>query len=158
MHFFDAPGLQQKLELLAHEQQVRFALACADRLSAFVASPESASTEAALAVRLLARDYLLGKPLVHDSLRALAVRLEGSPALDQDEMAASAYLLECLRQGGAQAAVWVAQRAYETRDSAAQQALDFSAYTPETETAILSHPLVQEELAAQLLDLERLSA
>ena len=54
-----------------------------------------------------------------------------------------------MRTNDAQAAVWVAQHAYDARDLAAQEGLSFSVYTPEIESALLSHPTVQAELASQ---------
>jgi hypothetical protein len=152
MHRFDPPSLKQQLEALPHAAKVAFALACADRLADFLGN----HIEPAIAARTAARQFVLGPPIAPLELGELVAALEASPFLDRDDVAASAYLLDCLRTNDAQAAVLAAQRAYDARDLAAQEAMSFSTYTPEIEAALLDNPAVQAELAAQITDINEL--
>jgi hypothetical protein len=152
MHRFDPQSLKQKLEALPHVSRVAFALACADRLAEFLGN----YIEPAIAARNVARQFVLGSPVASPELAELAATLEGSPLLDCDDVAASAYLLDCLRTNDPQAAVWTAQRAYDARDLAAQEAMSISTYTPEIEATLLASPAVQAELASQITDINEL--
>ena len=104
-----------------------------------------------------ARRFVEGVAIDGAAMEKLASDMQHSPVLDRDDFAACVYLLDCLRSGDVQAAVWAAQRAYEARDLAAQTELEFSDYTPEVEAQLLGHPLVQAELSSQAADIGRLS-
>jgi hypothetical protein len=54
--------------------------------------------------------------------------------------------------------IWAAQRAYDSTDALAQEALGITNYTGETEVLILRHQAVQNELSDQAADLVALQA
>ena len=60
--------------------------------------------------------------------------------------------------GSVQSAVWAARRAYDSADWLAGRVLQGSAFTPDMEKAILSHPVVQTELKRQWRDIGALIA
>jgi hypothetical protein len=151
MYRFDQEGLTARLQSLPQSARVAFALACAERLSAFIGEPH----ELAGAARNAALRFMAGEASSSD-FADLAAQLEQCPQIDRDDVAASAHLLDCIRNDDLQAAVWVAQRAYEARDLAAQGEMRFVVYTPEIEAALLSHPAVQAELATQSADIAAL--
>ena len=157
MHRFDAADLTRQLDALPIEARVAFALACAERLASYSSRPDDSQTrELAQAARELARQSLAGASIAPEALGTLAARLESLPDIDDDDVAACAYVLECLRTGAAQAAVAAAERAYGARERVVEKGLLFSVYTPEIEAALLADPRIQAELAYQRADLESL--
>ena len=157
MYRFDPGTLKEALAGFPAEARVAFALACAERLaqlSQSASDPEA--RELATNARNFAQQFVAGGAVHPDDVSVLAVQLESCPHLDSDDIAASAYVLDCLRANDPQAAVWAAQRAYDARDLAAQQSMQFTAYTPGVELALLSDSGVQAELASQASDLNLL--
>ena len=157
MYRFDPDVLKEALAGFPAEARVAFALACAERLahiSLSASNPEA--RELATTARNFAQQFVAGAAINPDEISVLAVQLESCPHLDSDEIAASAYVLDCLRANDPQAAVWAAQRAYDARDLAAQESMQFTVYTPGVELALLSDSGVQAELASQASDLDLL--
>jgi hypothetical protein len=145
---FSPNDLRQKLSPLPHVARVAFALACSERLASFIGDKNELSES----VRAAVLQFVLGSN-VPGLLDSLAARLEASPELDRDDIAACAYVLDCARRNDVQAAVWAAQRACDARDQHVQDELDFLAYTAEIEAGLLCHPLVQAELSSQARDI-----
>lgn len=157
MHRFDAAELTRQLEALPIEARVAFALACAERLAGRTSRPAGSQTqELAQAAREMARQSLAGVAIDPDALDTLAARLDSLPDIDDDDVAAYAYTLECQRTGDVQAAVAAAERAYDARERLAENGLSFSNYTFEVEAVLLADPRIQAELVCQRADLDSL--
>jgi uncharacterized protein YjaG (DUF416 family) len=77
-------------------------------------------------------------------------------ALADDALSSLAYAIRCLLTPEPQEAAWAARRAYEAADQAAIRMLGVQPGLPDTETAIVSHAIVQRELARQRNDLSLL--
>ena len=81
----------------------------------------------------------------------------------EDAAAATAYAFRCRKSGNSHEAPWSARRAFEALDRYVSEIdnIDWSVPDPKlrelTLTRILSHPLVQAELARQRRDLEELA-
>ena len=148
MYRFDKVILKQRLESLPHASRVAFALACAERLAS-----DREPIQVAQFARATALKFMFGGVIPPAELELLSDQLDASPHIDRDDVAASAYALDCVRGNDPQAAVWAAQRAYDACDLAAQSAMDFTTYTQDIELALLAHPTVQAELASQEADL-----
>lgn len=82
--------------------------------------------------------------------------MEESSFLDDDAMAATAYVLRCISSGSATDAMLAAKRGYDAGDARAQSQKDFSVYTREVEASLLASPEVQRELQQQVDDLAML--
>ena len=134
-----------------------FALACAERTQEFCALPRDDQTRATMRAALAAASAAIGEGLLAPHLAVMLAKLEGSPGLDDDAAAATAYALRCLQSGDAQEAVWSAQRAYDARDAAAQAQLQFENFTPSVEEQLRSASVVQLELQCQMEDIAALS-
>jgi hypothetical protein len=145
---FDAELTEAQLRELPSRASAAFALLCARRL-ALLAPTRHILAEQARAVVLASLDPLRDNPDAESVLR----ELESSPELDRDDVAASFFALASLARKDAKSAFWAAQRAYDAADAAAQDTVDFSAFTADVEAVLLSHPLVQSELSAQAQDL-----
>lgn len=155
MYHVDAAELSRQLGVLPVEARVAFALACADRLTEYSRHSRGSETyELARAGRELARRFVAGAAIVEEELDTLTSRLESSSDIDDDDIAACAHVLECLRTGEVQPAVWAAGRAYDARERAAEKRMAFKVYTPEIEAALLRDPNLQTELAHQQADLD----
>ncbi len=154
---YDPEELKRRLAELPARARVAFALACAERLSVYSRhSSGSAEYELARAARELGRRYVAGAAIADDELRALTSRLESSPDIDDDDLAACAFVLECMRGGEVQPAVRAAERALDARERAAEKRMVISVYTPEIDAALLADPDTQAELAQQHADLDAL--
>lgn len=77
-------------------------------------------------------------------------------AAAEDAGAAVAYALRCRQRDDAQEAMWAARRAYEALDDfvTTQERIDTN--QPGGEERVISHALVQDELARQRRDLDEL--
>ncbi len=167
---FDRQELLARLNLLSAHGRVAFAAACATRLGKGYEcwSARSGGGDPVAFGRLLSRLWgdLCGAALTHAesadlesaSLELLldedAVGTDGAAAADG--VAALAYAVRCRRTGAAQDALWVAQRAYDAVDGHVVRVASVDLNTLCAEDRILSHPLIQQELARQLRDLEQL--
>lgn len=75
-------------------------------------------------------------------------------ALSDDALSSLVYAIRAIKTGLAQEAAWAARCAYEAADQAAIRLLGgVQTALPETERAILAHPVVQRELGQQADDL-----
>jgi hypothetical protein len=148
MHRFDPANLKKQLESLPHSARVAFALACAERLAL-----SNEQIQLAQSARATASKFVLGGITPRPEMDLLAAQLAASPQIDQDDVAACAYVLDCVRTNDPQAAVWAAQRAYDACDLAAQSSMEFTTYTNDIEIAVLAVPAVQAELASQASDI-----
>ena len=157
MYRYDSAELKRRLGELPATARVAFALACAERLTAYSRhSSDSVEYELAKAARELGRRYVAGAAIADDELDALTSRLESSPDIDDDDMAACAFVLECMSTGEVQPAVWAAERALDARERAAERRMVIKVYTPEIDAALLADPDTQAELARQQADLDAL--
>ena len=157
MYHADPDELSRQLGALPVEARVAFALACAERLTEYSRHSQGSETyELARAARELVRRFVAGAAIAGDEFDTLTSRLESSPDIDDDDVAACAYALECLRTGEVQPAVWAAGRACDARERAAEKRMVFKVYTPEIEAALLRDPDLQTELAHQQADLDAL--
>jgi hypothetical protein len=153
----DKATLAAELAALPARSRVAFALACAERLVAYSRHVAGSATyELAGAARALARRFVAGEVIAAEEFEALVARLESSPDIDDDDVAAGAFVLECMRSGDVQSAVWAADRGFDARMRAAERGRVFSVYTPEIDAALLADPAVQTELACQRKDLDSL--
>lgn len=77
-------------------------------------------------------------------------------ACAEDAASAVVYALRCFRTGEAQEAVWAARRSYECLDHYVINSEKIDINVSEAEGKILSHPLIQAELARQQRDVSEL--
>jgi hypothetical protein len=166
---FDEVRLRKSLDALPLSAQSAFAQACALRTLAIdpveyqplgvpakLSDGARALCERAIGVAGTLRDTSGNQQTL---ARALLVDFENSTELDDDRVAAWAFVLRHLLSGDAQEAVWTARRAYEARDvSARQRILAGDSARPEAHlVALLADSGVQTELAKQANDLVQLS-
>jgi uncharacterized protein YjaG (DUF416 family) len=83
---------------------------------------------------------------------------EATQPFAEDAAAAVAYAVRSRLTGEPQEGAWAARRAYETVERYVVATTGLSLDDPEDELTVLSHPLVQAELARQQRDLEDLTA
>lgn len=75
-------------------------------------------------------------------------------SLADDALASLVYAIRFILTPDTQEVAWAGRRAYEAADQAALRRLDIRPATTEGELAVLSHPIVQRELARQRRDLD----
>ena len=170
---YDEAGNVDRLELLPTRARVAFALLVASRLlPSYRRFHERTGRGDASALEGIADRLwldLAGEPMSDDEVQAAAEQClelvpseeDGVDAETQPHAEDAAVALRARQDGDAHNAAWAAQRAYETLDHHAASLLGKKAFGPDAETKILSHPLVQAELARQnrdLVDLTRLDA
>jgi Protein of unknown function (DUF416) len=98
-----------------------------------------------------------------DACTALVPREDEAPwveeqAAAEDGAAAVAYALRCRQSGEAKESAWAGRRAYEALDHFVINQEGIDTNPPGAEQRVLSHPLVQAELARQRRDLDELLA
>jgi uncharacterized protein YjaG (DUF416 family) len=178
---FNETQLVRHVERLSPRLRVAFAAASAERLlPAYVHfAQQTGRADAAVLAELLDR---LWQDLQGDRMSAQEVqdRLNRCMALipdeDEDEdqsseeyvaameaqadhaASALAYAYRCRQNEAAQEAAWAARRAYEAVDHWVINRDDIDISKRGAEQRVLSHPLVQAELARQRRDLEELLA
>jgi len=158
MHTYDESRLVVELASLPLAAQSGFAQACAWRALAHTSGTLSISASQMCASALdLAAGSLAAGPEDMAISRLLA-DFDVHAELDEDGMAATAYVLRHLHTFDPQEAAYAARRSYEARDRTAQQLLRIEEFTKETEAKLLSHPHVQTELGEQARDLGELIA
>jgi len=81
-----------------------------------------------------------------------------SQAAGEDAAEALVYALRCCKTGDGQDAAWAAECVYEALDNFVINELNLDMNSPGAGDHVLSHPLMQAELARQQRDLEELSA
>jgi hypothetical protein len=151
---FEPEALKTRLAMLPQQHRAAFAIACAIRSRARRVVPLDEDTEALRErVLYLACGGHAGKDL-DEALQALLA----SPSIDDDDVAAAAFALECARDGIVMPAFWAAQRAYDQADAIAQWEAPHITDSVVRERALLSHPAVQDELEAQQEHLRRLES
>lgn len=149
MRSYDESALLTELSQLPLQAQSAFAQACAWR-AVNALTEQGREDLRSLCVAVL--DAVA--PSDDAAASKLLLELEGHEQLDQDGVAACAYVLRHKLTGQAQEVAWAASRAYEATDRVAQSSFAFTQFTPEVEARLLSHPRVQWELASQAEDLE----
>ena len=171
-HHYNEQDLAKDLRRLPERLRTAFAAATAVRLMPAYAG-FSRKTGRGDPAKLAAIIERLWRDLEGDKMSADQVREnidlcttltpqedEGPWVLEQaaaeDASAALAYALRCRQSGDSQEAAWAARRAYEAIDHfvIAQEGIDTN--RPGAEERVISHPLVQAELARQRRDLEEL--
>jgi hypothetical protein len=157
MHHFDEPSLLKTLNALPVSAQSAFAQACAIRTQHLAASPLGAEA-ASVCQRALdhAHAYVVAGELDSASIEQALAVMNASPELDDDRVAACAYVVRHLLSGECQEAAWAARRAYEACDQLAQSEIEFDVYSKAIELQLLGHEAVQAELRRQDLDLSEL--
>jgi len=158
MHHFDEPTLLRKLKSLPARAQSAFAQACAIRIQR--SSSDTLSAEAKdLCGQVLSQGlaFAVSGASDRDLIEELLADLEELTELDDDRVAACAYVARHLLLLSEQEAAWTARRAYEACDAYAQREADFDEYTVEVERSLLAHAFVQRELEQQANDLRALS-
>ena len=150
---FEPEKLKARLAALSQQDRVTFAIACAVRAQSRREFPLDDAT-AALCSRAigLAREGRVG-----EQLDSVLKSLLASTAIDEDDVAAVAYALECARDGTISPAFWCAQRCYDQADAIAQRDRPGPADATR-EQLWLRHPTVQGEFEAQREDLRRLGS
>jgi hypothetical protein len=155
MELFDESTLISRLDALAPRARTAFALACARRLQPFLHVDAANAALVRESLALLEASVLDDAP--PESLDAVLARLEDSPELDNDPVAATCFAIRSRVYGTSQEAVWAARRAYDARDQAVWEELGIQFSDPGAEERVLAHPLIQNELRRQAEDLQALS-
>lgn len=176
MHHFDEKQLVAQLEQLPVAQRVAFAAAAAARQVANVGrAPEHAASmgelfrEALDAVWQAATSPDSRSSADWNGLKAALTEhmtddsRDNFPvwtvwhALCDDALGSLVYAIRTIETGKAQEAAWSGRRAYAAADQAAIRLLEVQTGLPETEQALLAHPVVQRELQRQVEDLASIS-
>lgn len=168
---FDKTELEGRIQQLPTINRAAFAAACAERMAPSYEAYSARSGNADFKVynELLARLWtdLEGQRMSDAEIDANIERAEELvppedsswvpeyPAAD-DAAAGLAYSFECRRNESAKEAVWAASRAYEAIDDYVITNENVDTAAPGAESEILSHRLVQAELARQSRDLDEL--
>lgn len=171
---FKEPELLEKLEQLAEPLRAAFAAACAQRqqmaYARFFRRTERGNPEALSNILNSLWNDLAGNPLSKKELdRMMAASLELAPnenegqwvieqVCAEDAATAVAFALSCRREGSAQDAVWAARRAHASLDQYVHYQENIDTDRPGRRERVLSHPLIQAELARQQRDLNELLA
>lgn len=170
---YDEARNVERLDRLPSRLRVVFALLCALRLLPVYQrfhSRTGRGDPAALAamVEKLWADCI-GRTMVDDEAKEYSERcLELIPSDDEgwdeetqpyaeDAVAAVTYAYRSRLTGNPQEAAWAARRVYESLDRYVQTITETAPGAPEDELAILSHPVMQAELARQQRDLADLA-
>jgi uncharacterized protein YjaG (DUF416 family) len=167
---FDEVSLVKKLARLASDKQAAFAAACAERMRLGYQSFSATTGRGSLSEldRILERLWndLQGSPMAPSELRKeIAAALDLVPREDDgawvteqaaadDAASGLVYALRCRSTGSPQEAAWAARRAYEALDHWVTNSEKIG--DPVDEKKVISHPLIQAELARQQSDLEEL--
>jgi hypothetical protein len=157
VHKFDEAALLVALQAGTLATQSAFAQACAHRIHR-LDLPSLPDEVRLLCDRSLeaARQFIEGEAFDATALVSLREAVESSEDVDDDRVAACAFVLRHLVSREVQEAVCSARRAYDACDALAQRAFDFDVFTREVEDSLLAHPIVQAELRKQHLDLQQL--
>jgi hypothetical protein len=146
---FESAFVKESLANMSQADRVGFAIGCASRASSRRDGLLHPATDALRMTALqVACESSVGA-IADTTLEALASCSE----IDDDDVAAAAYALECAVSGDLFCAFWAAQRAYDQVDAIAQRDLAIVGDDRDCEAAWLGHPAVQAELEAQQRDL-----
>jgi hypothetical protein len=154
----DEPRLLAALTGLTPRERVAFAIACALRLRPYFGYPDNPSIPSELDAAFAALIGYVDGSVSHDAVLAATGACENTLKIDDDLVAAVIYASRVPQPDEAQAAVWVARRAYEARDRHVADALAIDFNRAGAEQTVLRHPVVQSELGRQIVDLASLAA
>lgn len=172
MYSFDENSLLLQLNGLPAASRVAFAVAAATRQIRFCLRrfPKVMPLDQKQSNEVLAQIWLeiSGKAVANIASNELLAKVmsampeEGedwtiADSLVDDALSTLAYAIRCLISGEAQEAVWAVRRSYEAVDQVAIRILDASPGVRDDEDRILSHEVVQLELARQVNDMKLLS-
>lgn len=170
---YDEASNVRLLEQLATPLRAAFALLCALRILPRYRRFHSATGRGdpvaleAIAERLW--EDLGGDKMSDDELKRAAERClalvpseedgwdEATQPFAEDAAAAVAYAVRARLTGDPQEAAWAGRRVYESIDRYVVATTGLSLDDPDDELTVLSHPLVQAELARQQRDLKDLA-
>ena len=168
---FDASDLVERLDSLPPPLRAIFAAACAERLLPAYLSFRGKGDDASTMSRALARIWLEPSPgeqgeaaeIEIEQIMAITPQDDGFDGVwDQSVTNAQnagmsvVYALRAKLSGMAQEAAWAAQVAYEALDNYVSNKEYVNTSKPSAESPVISHPLVQAELARQGADLHDL--
>jgi len=163
---FDEADLVRALARVTVKSRVAFAAACAERLfpayEDFCKRTGRGDRKALAGILKRIWEHMLGDEMKAEqidaglSLSMALIPREDEPWVDEqayadDAASAMAYTLRALKNGEPQEAAWAARRAYEATDHHVTHRLRI-----EGELSVLTHPIVQAELARQRRDLDEL--
>src|SRR5215813_12242274 len=164
--------LGEAVQKLHPNLRVAFAVACAERLLSAAASfVQGSQNDDLLKSKDIAGRLWLdlegGKMSASEVEQAIEVciamieRIEGGSSNWQesavgDAVAALCYALRCHQTGDTKEAVWAARRPYESLDAYVIDQEGIDTNKPNGEQRVLSHPLIQAEVARQQRDLDDL--
>lgn len=170
---FDERWLVSELNRVSKKLRATFAAACAERLiPAYRRFYEMTKRGDPMALALILERLwqdLQGLALTDDELKgALDTCTQLIPNEDagvwiteqaaaEDGAAAVAYSIRCRQGGEAQEAAWAARRIYEALDYFIISKEGINTNDQGAEQLVLSHPLMQEELARQMRDINELT-
>lgn len=175
MLIYDEHRLVVELDRLPRRLRVAFAAACAERLMPAYrrfseiggrGDPKALTAilkqlwEDLREVALMEEDELQA---ILDACMKLVPREDEEPwiqeqAAAEDGAVAVAYSLRCRQSGEAKEAAWAARRVYEALDHFVINRGNIDINNPGAEQRVLSHPLIQAELARQRRDIDELLA
>lgn len=171
---YSEPELVRNIERLSNRARVSFATACAQRMfPAYVDyGVKTRKGDPGLVAKILARlwrdiiEERISEAEVHHNITQcmeLIARDDEQPwviqtAAAQNAVSAVAYALRCQKTYQAQEAGWAARMAYEALDDYVISQEEIDTNEPGAEAKLLSHPLIQAELARQQRDLDELLA
>jgi uncharacterized protein YjaG (DUF416 family) len=169
---YDEQWLVRQLRQLPPELCVAFAAACAERLlpAYFSFAKQTGRGDPRRLAAILERLWadLQGNPMSAEELKAsldtcmsLIPQEDEEPwveeqAYAEDAVVSLAYALRARQSGESQEAAWAARVAYETVDHYVINRVGIDTNQPSGEERVLSHGIVQAELARQRRDVEEL--
>jgi hypothetical protein len=153
---YDEPRLVAILATLPPHERLVFATACVIRLRPYFAYEAEEPLRSALdeTVAVLVR-YARGDSSHSELADAIAV-FERACDVDDEAVAAVIYAFRALGDNGAQSAAWAARNAYNACDRQVISALGIDINAAGAEQRILADPVIQEELARHVADLQLL--
>lgn len=169
---YNEQELIRRLEQLSPKLRAAFAAACAERLlpTYFSFSKRTGKGDPSRLAMILERLWadLQGNPMSPEEIKTnlnvclpLIPREDDEPWVEEqmyaeDAAAALAYALRSRQSGESQEAAWAARRAYEAVDYYVINRVGIDVNQPVGEEQVLSHDIVQAELARQYRDVEDL--
>jgi hypothetical protein len=150
---FDEPNLMRQLARMSCRDRTAFALACAKRLDPLLGEISPEDRAIVRSCRELLERAISGQSMAQGQVSLASAQLESLETLDFDAVASVAFAMRAWLSDSPQDAMWAARRAYEAQDEIAQREIGGSGFD---EPRLLAHPAVQEELRAQLVDMDAL--
>jgi uncharacterized protein YjaG (DUF416 family) len=169
---YDEQELVHRLDQLPSKLRVVYAAACVERLlpTYFSFSERTGKGDPNRLARILERLWadLQGDPMSAEEIKvnldtctSLIPQENEEPWVEEqvyaeDATAALAYALRARQSGESQEAAWAARRVYEAADYYVINRVGIDTSQPRGEEHVLSHGIVQAELARQRRDVEDL--